>query len=162
MLIHAAAGGVGTFAVQFAHWKGARVLATASASQAEFVRSLGADEVIDYRSTPFESVARGVDLVLDLVGGETRKRSFAVLKASGRLISAVEPLSEDAAQHIVHAAVFHMQPSTQGLVRLAELLDVGMIRTVVTHTYPLAQAREAWRQIMAGHTRGKIVLEVRV
>ncbi|MDB5306151.1 MAG: hypothetical protein JWO38_353 [Gemmataceae bacterium] len=163
VLIHAAAGGVGTFAVQLAHWKGARVLATASAANAEYVRSLGADEVIDYRATPFESAARDVDLVFDLVGGETQKRSFAVLKPGGRLVSAVQPPSEEeAARHKVDAMVFRMQASTQGLVRLAELLDGGTIRTVVTHTYPLAQAQDAWRQVMSGHTRGKIVLEVRV
>ena len=161
VLIHAASGGVGTFAVQLAHWKGARVLATASPANVEYVRSLGADQVIDYRTTPFESVARDVDLVLDLVGGETQKRSFAVLKPGGRLISALQPPSlEEAARHKVHAAVFHMHPSPQGLLRLAELLDAGTIRTAVTHVYPLAQAQDAWRQSMSSHTRGKLVLEV--
>ncbi len=111
VLIHAAAGGVGTFAVQLAHWKGARVLATASAANSEYIRSLGADVVIDYQSTRFESVARDVDLVLDLVGGETQKRSFAVLKPGGRLISAVQPPpEEEAVRHKVQALVFHMQP----------------------------------------------------
>jgi NADPH:quinone reductase-like Zn-dependent oxidoreductase len=160
VLIHAATGGVGTFAVQLAHWKRARVLATASAANIEYVRSLGADEVIDYRTTPFETVARNVDLVLDLIGGETQKRSFGVLKPGGHLISAVQPPEEEAARHKVHAMMFHMQPSTQGLGRLAELLDSGTIRTEVTHTYPLAQAQDAWREIISGHTRGKIVLEV--
>jgi NADPH:quinone reductase-like Zn-dependent oxidoreductase len=163
VLIHAAAGGVGTFAVQLAHWKGARVLGTTSASNIDFVGSLGADQVIDYGATPFESVAKDVDLVLDLVGGETQKRSLSVLRAGGRLVSAVQPPSqEEVARHKVEATMFHMQPSTQGLLRLGELLDAGTIRTVVTHTYPLAQAHEAWRHIMSGHTRGKIVLEVRV
>jgi NADPH:quinone reductase-like Zn-dependent oxidoreductase len=162
VLIHAAAGGVGTFAVQLAHWKCARVLATASAANAEYVRSLGADEVIDYRATPFESVARDLDLLLDLVGGETQRRSFAVLKPGGRLVSAVQPPpGEEAARHNVRAVVFHMHPSTQSLEQLAELLDAGTLRTVVTHTYPLMQAQDAWRQILSGHTRGKIVLEVR-
>jgi NADPH:quinone reductase-like Zn-dependent oxidoreductase len=163
VLIHAAAGGVGTFALQLARWKGARVLATTSAANADHVRSLGADEVIDYRATPFESVARGVDLVLDLVGGETQKRSFAVLKPGGRLVSAVQPPpEEESARHKVHAVWFHMRPSTQGLLRLAELLDAGTVRTAVSHAYQLARARDAWRQILTGHTRGKIVLEVRV
>jgi NADPH:quinone reductase-like Zn-dependent oxidoreductase len=161
VLVHAAAGGVGTFAVQLAHWKGARVLATASAANAEFVRSLGADQVIDYRATPFDSVAKDVDLVLDLVGGETQQRSFRVLKPGGYLVSAVQPpAQEEAARHKVHALMMRMQASTKGLTQLAELLDAGTIRTVVTHTYPLAQAQEAWRQIMSGHTRGKIVLRV--
>jgi NADPH:quinone reductase-like Zn-dependent oxidoreductase len=161
VLIHAAAGGVGTFAVQLAHWKGARVLATASVANAEYVRSLGANDVIDYEAMRFESVARNVDLVLDLVGGEVQKRSFAVLKPGGRLVSAVQPPEDEAARHKVHAVWFGMRPSTQGLVRLAELLDAGTIRTVVTHTYPVAHADEAWRQITSRHTRGKIVLEVR-
>ncbi len=162
VLIHAAAGGVGTFAVQLARWKGARVLATASAAHAPYVRSVGADQVIDYRTTPFESVARDVDLVLDLVGGETQKRSFTVLKSGGRLVSALQPPSaEQAARHNVQAVVFHMQPSTQRLARLAELLDSGTLRTVVTQVYPLASAQAAWQQIMSGHTQGKLVLEVR-
>jgi NADPH:quinone reductase-like Zn-dependent oxidoreductase len=161
VLIHGAAGGVGTFAVQLAHWKGARVLATGSAANADYLRSLGADQAIDYQSTPFESVAKDVDLVLDLVGGETQQRSFGVLKPGGYLISTVQPPSqEEAARHKVHAMMMRMQPSTKGLVQLAELLDAGTIRTVVTHTYPLAQAQDAWRQIMSGHTRGKIVLQV--
>jgi NADPH:quinone reductase-like Zn-dependent oxidoreductase len=161
VLIHAAAGGVGIFAVQLAHWKGARVLATAAADNAEFVRSLGADQVIDYKATPFESVAKDVDLVLDLVGGETQQRSFRVLKPGGYLVSTVQPpAQEEAARHKVQALMMRMQASTKGLTQLAELLDAGTIRTVVTHTYPLAQAQEAWRQIMSGHTRGKIVLRV--
>jgi NADPH:quinone reductase-like Zn-dependent oxidoreductase len=163
VLILGAAGGVGTFAVQLAHWKGARVLATGSAANADYLRSLGADQAIDYRATPFESVAKDVDLVLDLVGGEAQRRSFGVLKPGGSLISTVQPPSqEEAARHEVHAMMMRMQPSTRGLVQLAELLDAGTIRTVVTHTYPLAEAQDAWRQIMSGHTRGKIVLQVAV
>ncbi len=161
VLIHAASGGVGTFAVQMAHWKGARVLATASAANAEYLHSLGADLVIDYKTTRFESVAKDVDVVLDLAGGETQQRSFGALKPGGYLISMVQPPSqEEAAGHKVHAEMMHMQASTQGLAQLAELLDAGTIRTVVTKTYPLAQAQEAWRNQMSGHTRGKIVLTV--
>jgi NADPH:quinone reductase-like Zn-dependent oxidoreductase len=161
VLVHAAAGGVGTFAVQLAHWKGARVLATASADHADYVRSLGADEVIDYRRTPFESVAKDVDLVFDLVGGETQRLSFAVLKPGGRLVSAVQPPPPDlAARRHVHATVMRMQAATENLTRLAELLYAGTIRTVVTKTYPLPQAQEAWKEILSRHTRGKIVLTV--
>jgi NADPH:quinone reductase-like Zn-dependent oxidoreductase len=161
VLIHAAAGGVGTFAVQLAHWKEARVLATASAANVEYLRSLGADLVIDYKATRFESVAKDLDVVLDLVGGETQQRSFGVLRPGGYLISAVQPPSqEEAARHRVNALMMRMQASTHGLVQLAELLDAGTIRTVVTKTYPLAQAQEAWRNHMSGHTRGKVVLNV--
>jgi NADPH:quinone reductase-like Zn-dependent oxidoreductase len=161
VLIHGASGGVGTFAVQLAHWKGAKVLATASSDNIDYVRSLGADSIIDYKATPFESVAKNVDLVLDLIGGETQRRSFGVLKAGGRLVATSQPASpEEAAKHKVEATMMQMKASTANLLKLAELLDAGKIKTVVTKTYPLAQAREAWTEIMSGHTRGKIVLQV--
>src|SRR5262249_55424203 len=161
VLIHAAAGGGGTFAVQLAHWKGAKGLATASAANADYLRSLGADEVINYHATPFETVAKEVDLVLDLVGGETQTRSFAVLKAGGRLVSTVQPPSEaEAERHRVQALRMRLQPSTEGLVLLGKLLEAGTLRTVVTKTYPLSHAREAWVGHLSGHARGKVVLEV--
>jgi NADPH:quinone reductase-like Zn-dependent oxidoreductase len=161
VLIHGAAGGVGTFAVQLAHWKGAKVLATASADNVDYLRSLGADTVIDYKATPFESLAKNVDLVFDLIGGETQRRSFGVLKAGGRLVATAQPPSpEEAAKHKVEAKMMGMKASTANLTRLAELLDAGKIKTVVTKTYSLAQARDAWTEIMSGHTRGKIVLQV--
>jgi NADPH:quinone reductase-like Zn-dependent oxidoreductase len=101
---------VGIFAVQLAHWKGAKVLATGSASNADFLRSLGADLAIDYKATPFESVAKDVDLVLDLIGGETQRRSFGVLKPGGALVAAAQPPSEqDAARHKVRAVMMRMQ-----------------------------------------------------
>jgi NADPH:quinone reductase-like Zn-dependent oxidoreductase len=161
VLIHAAAGGVGGFAVQLARWKGARILATASADNAEYVRSLGADEVIDYHATRFETVAQNVDLVLDLIGSETQQRSFGVLKPGGRLISTVQPPSQDeAAKHKVHAEMIFMKPSAQGLAQLAELVDDGTLRADVSHVFALELAAEAWRQSLSGHTRGKIVLDV--
>ena len=162
-LIHGAAGGVGTFAVQLAHWKGARVLATGSADSIAYLRSLGADQAIDYRATPFETVAKSVDLVLDLVGGETQKRSYGVIKPRGRLMSTVQPPSQDeASKHAVQASFVSMQPSDKRLNQIADLLGSGAIKTVVTTRYPLAQAAEAWKQQMSGHPRGKIVLEVAV
>jgi NADPH:quinone reductase-like Zn-dependent oxidoreductase len=161
VLIHGAAGGVGTFAVQLAHWKGAKVLATGSVANTAYLRSLGADEVIDYKATPFESVAKNVDLVLDLIGGDTQRRSFAVLKPGGRLVATAEPPSaEEAASHKVEAKMMQMKAATSNLKQLAELLDAGSVKTTVAKTYSLAQAREAWAEIMSGHTRGKIVLEV--
>jgi NADPH:quinone reductase-like Zn-dependent oxidoreductase len=161
VLIHAAAGGVGTFAVQLAHWKGARVLATTSADNADYVRSLGADTVIDYKATPFESVARNVDLVFDLIGGDTQRRSFTVLKPGGRLVATAQPPSaEDAANHKVEAKMMQMMAATSNLKQLAELLDAGSVKTTIARTYSLAKAREAWAEIMSGRTRGKIVLEV--
>src|SRR5262249_30561786 len=91
ILIHAAAGGVGSFAVQFAHWVGAEVIATCSTANVDFVRSLGADTVIDYIQTPFESVAQNVDFVLDAVGGDTLERSMEVLKPAGLLLAVAQP-----------------------------------------------------------------------
>jgi NADPH:quinone reductase-like Zn-dependent oxidoreductase len=161
VLIHGGAGGVGTFAVQFAHWKGAKVLATGSSNNVDYLRSLGADQVIDYKAAPFESVAKNVDLVLDLIGGETQRRSFGVLKPGGRLIATAQPpAEEEAAKHKVQAKMMQMQASATLLSRMGELFDSGAIKTTVAATYPLAQAREAWTAIMSGHTRGKIVLEV--
>jgi NADPH:quinone reductase-like Zn-dependent oxidoreductase len=161
VLIHAAAGGVGTFAVQLAHWKGARVLATASAQNAEFVESLGADQVIDYKTIAFESVAQNIDLVLDLLGGETQVRSFAVLRPAGYLISTVSPPDPKLAAKLnVHAAMMSMRPATKLLTKLAGLIDEGVLKTSVARTYALVDAPEAWRQSQSGHTRGKIVLEI--
>jgi NADPH:quinone reductase-like Zn-dependent oxidoreductase len=161
VLIHAAAGGVGTFAVQLAHWKGARVLATASAANADYLKSLGADVVIDYKSTAFESVAKNVDLVFDLVGGQTQARSWRVLKPGGRLVATSQPPSQElATEHKVDATMMQMEATTRNLNELAQLLDAGAVKVVVSKSYPLAQAATAWREVIAGHTRGKIVLEV--
>jgi NADPH:quinone reductase-like Zn-dependent oxidoreductase len=161
VLVHAAAGGVGSIAVQLAHWKGARVLGTGTAANADYLRSLGADQAIDYRATSFESVAVDVDLVLDLIGGETQQRSFGVLKPGGRLVSTVQPPSqEEAARRQVQATFMGMQPSAEVLRQLAELLEAGAIRTVVSKTYPLSQAQDAWTYQMSGRTPGKVVLEI--
>ncbi len=161
VLIHGAAGGVGSFAVQLAHLKGAKVLATGSASSTEYLRSLGADQVIDYKATPFESVVKNIDLVLDLIGGDTQRRSFGVLKSGGRLIATAQPPSpEEATKHKVQAAMMQMKANTANLQQLAELLDSGKLKTGVTKTYPLSKVRDAWTEIIAGHARGKIVLQV--
>lgn len=161
VLIHAAAGGVGSFAVQLAHWKGATVLATASAANANYVKSLGADSVIDYKATPFESVAKNVDLVFDLIGGDTQRRSYGVLKPGGRLVATSQPPSEaEAAKHHVEATMMQMKAAATNLTQLTELLDAGKIKTIVSKTYPLAKVRDAWTELIAGRTRGKTVLEI--
>ncbi len=161
VLIHAASGGVGSFAVQFAHWRGARVLATGSESNTDYLRSLGADVVIDYKTTPFETVAKDINMVFDLVGGETQSRSFGVLKAGGILVATSQPPSEDQARRYgIKAMLMNMRPSTQRLKEISTLLDEGAISTSVTKTFPLEAAREAWEYAKSGHTRGKVVLEV--
>jgi NADPH:quinone reductase-like Zn-dependent oxidoreductase len=161
VLIHAAAGGVGTFAVQLAHWKGARVLATASQANADYLRKLGADQVIDYKSERFETVAKNVDLVVDLIGGETQTRSFTVLKPGGALVATAQPPSqEEAARAKVRAVMMSMNASTAGLTQLAELIEQGKLKTAVTRTYPLSEAAQAWTYGKSGHTRGKVALQV--
>jgi NADPH:quinone reductase-like Zn-dependent oxidoreductase len=161
VVIHGGAGGVGTFAVQLAHWKGARVIATGSSHNLDYLRAIGADEVIDYQQTAFESVVRDADLVLDLVGDETQRRSFGVLKPCGRLVSTVLPPSEaEATRYEVYAMQMHMEASGVELAQIAALIDAGQLRAFVTDTFPLERAADAWRKVAQGHTRGKIVLEV--
>lgn len=161
VLIHAAAGGVGTFAVQFAKWKGAYVIGTASGRNLDFVRELGADEVLDYTAKPFETVVKDVDVVLDTMGGETQERSWGVLKQGGILVSIVEPPPEGAgAQHNVRAAFHFLDPNAGQLTRIAELVDSGKVRVVVDTILPLSEARKAHELSEMGHARGKIVLKV--
>ncbi|MGQ0591382.1 MAG: NADP-dependent oxidoreductase [Gammaproteobacteria bacterium] len=161
VLIHAAAGGVGSFAVQLAKWKGAYVIGTASNRNQEFVRKLGADETIDYQTTRFEDMVHDVDVVFDTIGGDTQKRSWKVLKKGGILVSIVGPPSaEEAAAHGVrHASVF-VQPSATQLTELANLVDSGKLRPIVETVLPLAEARRAHELSQTGHARGKIVLGV--
>ncbi len=160
VLIHGAAGGVGVFAVQLAHWRGARVIATASTENVGFVRQLGADEVIDYRTTPFETAARDMDVVFDTVGGATLERSWGVLKSGGRLVTIATP-SETSADPRVRTAFFVMEPNRAQLTEIARLIDAGALRPIVAAVFWLAQAREAYARAQQGHLRGKIVLRVR-
>jgi NADPH:quinone reductase-like Zn-dependent oxidoreductase len=161
VLIHGGSGGVGTFAIQLARWKKAKIMATCREEHKEYLHSLGADIVIDYTQIPFESFAENVDLVIDLVGGETQARSFTVLKPKAYLVSTVSPPSEElATKHHVNALMMTMKPSKAILSQLAELLDTAAIRTNVTKIYPLVEAPKAWADIMSHHTLGKIVLEV--
>lgn len=161
VLIHAGAGGVGSFAVQLARWRGAHVIATASARNLDFVRGLGADEVIDYRATPFETVVRDVDLVLDSVGGETTPRSWSVLRQDGLLITIVRPPSPDwAAGRSARGLFFVVEPNRAQLLELARLLDAGTVRTIVEAVLPLVRAREAYERGIRDAPRGKLVLAV--
>jgi NADPH:quinone reductase-like Zn-dependent oxidoreductase len=161
VLIHAAAGGVGSFAVQLAKWKGARVIGTASERHLEFVRQLGADEAIDYQTTRFEDVVCGVDVVLDSIGGDTQKRSWQVLKKGGILVSIVEqPSVEEAAVRGVRQSYVFIHPDATQLAELAKLADLGKLKAVVQTVLPLSEARRAHELSQAGHVRGKIVLKV--
>jgi NADPH:quinone reductase-like Zn-dependent oxidoreductase len=161
VLIHGGSGGVGILAVQFAKWKGAHVIATGSKRNQEFLESLGVDEFIDYTATRFENVVHDADLVLDTIGGETQERSWGVLKKAGILVSLVgPPSSEQAAVHGVRGAGLSAQPSSDDLTRIADLIDEGRVKTVVEIVLPLFEARRAQEISEAGHTRGKIVLNV--
>ena len=159
ILIHGAAGGVGHIAVQLAKWKGARVIGTASAQNADFLRSLGVDQVIDYTRERFEDVARDIDVVLDTRGGATLKRSFAVLKPGGVLVSITETSGTSLAQaHHVRTARIRVRPSGAELAEAAQLFESGKLQVEVARTFPLADAAEAHRMGEEGHTRGKIAL----
>jgi len=161
VLIHGAAGGVGSFAVQLAKWKGAHVIGTASGRNQSFLRDLGVDEPIDYEKTRFEDVVHDVDVVLDTIGGDTQKRSWKVLKKGGILVSIISPPSaEEAAKHGVRQGYVFVQPNASQLTEIAKLVDSGKLKPVVETVLPLAEARRAQEQSEAGHTRGKIVLKV--
>ncbi len=161
VLIHAASGGVGHLAVQFAKNKGAHVVATASARNHDFVRSLGADEVLDYNTTKFEDVVHDMDVVFDTMGGDTQERSWGVLKPGGILVSIVSPDTETQAQaHGRRGVNMHAEPSAVQLAEIASLIDAGKVKPHVERTFPLAEARAAQETSQAGHVRGKIILQV--
>ena len=162
ILIHGGAGGVGVFAVQLAHWAGAQVIATASARHRDFLRELGANEIIDYTTTRFEDVAHDVDLVFDTVGGDTLQRSWQVIKPGGMLVSIVSPPPPaDVTQgHDARFVWFVVEPNRDELVHIGALIDAGLLRPIIDIVFPLAQARQAYEQAAKGHTRGKIVLRV--
>ena len=161
LLVHGGAGGVGSFAIQLAKLKTASVLATTTRENFEYVQGLGADEVIDYTTTPFEMVAHDVDVVLDLVGGETQQRSWGVLKKGGIMVSLIQqPSQEDAAKYGVRATLIGAQPSSALLKELAALLDRGQIKVHVDKVFPLEQARQAQELKRNGHVQGKIALKL--
>jgi len=161
VLIHAAAGGVGHFAVQLAKWCGAHVIGTGSAANQEFLRELGVDEPVDYQATRFEDVAHDVDIVLDTMGGDTQKRSWNVLKKGGILVSIVNPPSQHEAEtNGVRQAFVRGQSNSSQLAEIANLVDNAELMAVVETVLPLSEARRAQELSQAGHTRGKIVLLV--
>jgi NADPH:quinone reductase-like Zn-dependent oxidoreductase len=161
ILIHGAAGGVGCFAVQFAKLKGAHVIGTASQRNHEFLRSLGADEVIDYNTTKFEDVVHDADAVLDTITGDTADRSYQVLKKGGIYVSILAPPSQEkAAAHGVRCAHTFVQPNVAQLDEIAKLIDSGKLKVVIEKVFPLAEAAAAQDLNSTRHTRGKIVLRV--
>ena len=161
VLIHGASGGVGHMAVQLARWKGAHVIGTASANNAQFLKELGADQVIDYHTTKFEDVVHDASVVLDLIGGDTQKRSWKVLKKGGILISTVGLSSpEEAAKYGVRAVNFMSRPDGNELRQIGKLIDQGVVKPVVSTVLPLKDAAKAHELSQSEHVRGKIVLKV--
>jgi NADPH:quinone reductase-like Zn-dependent oxidoreductase len=164
LLILGAAGGVGAFAVQLARWRGAHVIGTASAKNLDYVRSLGADEVIDYHAVPVETTVRDVDVVVDTVGGDVGERSLQVLRPGGVLVEvAGQPAAEKAQARGVRAVgVGQSDPArtAERLRQMGELIETGQIKVQVATIFPLAEARQAHALSQTGHGQGRIVLHV--
>ena len=162
VLIHGAAGAVGLFAVQLAHLHGAYVIATASARNTEFVNRLGADEVIDYQTARFEEQVEKVDIVFDGVGGETRERSWAVLKPGGRMVT-IAADSEGTTDQRVQEAFFIVEPNQKQLRELAKLLDAGKLKTFVSAVVPLEEASVAYSgAVRDKRGYGKVVIAISI
>ncbi|MEU3060825.1 NADP-dependent oxidoreductase [Streptomyces subrutilus] len=160
VLVHAAAGGVGHLAVQIAKARGAYVIGTASAAKHDLLRALGADELVDYRTTAFEDVVSDVDVVLDAVGGDLARRSLKVLKPGGHLVTLPGPDGLPADAGDVHAVWLLVEPDLKGLEEIAALVDRGLLKPLVDTVLPLEQAAKAHEIGELGRTTGKIVLTV--
>ncbi len=161
VLIHGAAGGVGSFAVQIARAVGADVIGIASPRNSDFVRQLGASNIIDYTSTRFEEAVRGVDVVFDTVGGETLERSYAVLKKGGVIVSiAGIPSQKLAETYGIRARLLIVRPDGKQLELIGKLINRERIRPIISQVFPLSEARQAFERGQGGHTRGKVVLQV--
>jgi NADPH:quinone reductase and related Zn-dependent oxidoreductases len=158
VLVHGGAGGVGSFAIQLAAWHGAFVATTVSAANTDFVRQLGAKEIIDYRNSKFEDVASDADLILDLVGGDVLNRSFAAIKKGGRVVT-IAASSESTEDPKVKEAFFIVEAKRQQLVELASLIDARIIRPIVSEVLPLEAAAQAYFPTKKS-SPGKAVLQV--
>jgi NADPH:quinone reductase-like Zn-dependent oxidoreductase len=160
-LIHGGAGGVGSVAIQLAKWRGARVITTASEHNHDFVRALGADVAIDYRTERFEDIATDVDVVLDIIGGETQVRSLATLRDGGILVGllGLTQAAQSPARD-VRAAAMLVRPHAGQLAHIAALVDASALQPVVSHRFALSDGADAHRQSETRRTRGKIVLEI--
>jgi NADPH:quinone reductase-like Zn-dependent oxidoreductase len=164
VLIHGAAGGVGSAAVQIARAAGARVVGTASANNLEFLKSIGADQVIDYRAQKFEDVVKNVDLVLNTANAETNARSIGIVREGGTLVSIVGAADAGAC---AAAKIRCTRPDRSAgasnadmLARVGELADAGRFKVHVDGVYSMADAAKAWERSRDGHTRGKLIIQV--
>lgn len=161
ILVHGAAGGVGSIIVQLALWKKANVVATASASDEAYLKDLGVQKVIDYKSMRFEEFVRDVDVVADLVGGDTLSRSYQIMKKGGIALSTVGSVKEeDARTHGVHGINVMMNPNSKDLKELAKLFEAKILKMRKGEVLPLAEAQRAQDLNQKGHTHGRIILKM--
>ena len=161
VLIHGGSGGVGHLAIQIAKARGAKVIATASTANQDFLKQMGADVAIDYSKTKFEEVAKDVDVVLDSVGRDTLKRTYGVVKKGGIIVSIVdEPAQADLDAHGIRGVTLRASPKPNALEELARLMEAKKLIPVVSQTFPLSEFNKALDQIATRHTRGKIVFQV--
>src|SRR5271157_4354286 len=155
VLVHGAAGGVGAYVVQLARWKGAHVAGTV-----EFVRSLGAENVIDYSTTRFETVVHDMDVVIDTVGGDLAERSFQVLRPGGIYVTVAGRLADDAGKAQKITAMSGRRAPGENLKQISELIETKKLKPVTGAVFPLADARQAHELSQTGHGRGRIILHV--
>ena len=161
VLIHGGSGGVGSFAIQIAKARGAKVIATASTANQELLKQLGADVAIDYTKQKFEDTAKDVDVVLDSIGKDTLARSYGVVKKGGIIVSLVaRPDERELEKHGIRGAALSVDPNADELTKIGKLIDDEKIKVIVSQTFPLSEAIKAQQQVATGHTRGKIVLKV--
>lgn len=161
VLIHAAAGGVGHFAVQLAKWKGAYVIGTASGKNEQLARRLGVQEFVDYTRKRFEEVVEPVDVVLDTLAGDVERRSWRVLKRGGTLVSVLDPMARlKGLLRLKRGRFLFIKPNAAQLAEIAALIEQGRLKPIVETVLPLSEARRAHEINQAGRTRGKIVLKI--
>jgi NADPH:quinone reductase-like Zn-dependent oxidoreductase len=161
VLIHGGSGGVGHFAIQIAKALGAKVVATVSTANQEFLKQMGADVVIDYSKQKFEDVAKDVDVVLDIVGGDTLKRSYGVVKKGGIIVSIVDEPDQAALDaRGTRGMTFRSEPKANALEELGKLIGAKKVTPIVSQTFRLSEVAKAQEQIATRHTRGKVVLQV--
>ena len=160
VLIHGAAGGVGSFAVQLARWKGAHVIGVASAGNLDFVRSLGAESVIDYNAAPFETVVHDLDVVVDTVGGDVPERSYPVLRQNGVFVTVAGRLAPEAGKAQNVRAMSSGRVPGETLKQISELLASKHIAPVIGKVFALKDARQAQELSQTGHGRGRIILRI--
>jgi NADPH:quinone reductase-like Zn-dependent oxidoreductase len=160
-LVHGGAGGVGSFAVQLARLKTAHVIATASSKDKEYLKSLGVERTIDYKTENFEKLLKDVDVVVDLVGGETLERSYDVLTPGGILITTIGSIDEDLAKRKgIRSVEFFMKQEATGLAQLAALIEHGSVKPRISEVLPLDSAKQAQDLNQSGKSHGKLVLKV--